>query len=301
MLDQALPSELYVLLPATDNSSENQLRQIATNSERLEALRTLTGSTYFLTTGRVIVCIEGEPAIARARADLQLFTRIYPRSTAFTFVPSKGKGNVIQTVSSLRNHLPETVYKIKVRGLVDADQGGILPDGVLSLPVCMIENLLIDPSALFRFLSSRSISDFASPSDVSADLQKISAAMRDSEISLRVQRRLKAHTARFSGKDLPTVKQNHKSEIEKVANLLPTDEALEKIIAECTSEVDQILSDNTAAEKFRGKQMLDEFFHKHLNNANISKDEFYLALADDIGKNGTVAPRLDPIFDSLVQ
>lgn len=59
ILDQAYDDELFVL--SAPSGDENQLRRIATSAERLEALKELTGSAYFLTTGRVILCVEGEP------------------------------------------------------------------------------------------------------------------------------------------------------------------------------------------------------------------------------------------------
>lgn len=111
LLDQAFDEELFALSAPSDNPTENQLRRIATNAERLETLKQLTGSAYFLTTGRVIVCIEGESeSEAPSATDLSLLEMMYSRATAFTLVPTKGKGNVINTVKSLRDFVPEDSY-----------------------------------------------------------------------------------------------------------------------------------------------------------------------------------------------
>ncbi len=82
--------------------------------------------------------------------DARLLELLYPRAAAVTLVPTTGKGNVIGTVQRLRQNLDEGTFKIRVRGLVDADQSGTAVPGVEQLPVSMIENFLLDPDALLE-------------------------------------------------------------------------------------------------------------------------------------------------------
>ena len=69
ILDDAGDEELYLLRLPQDQST-NQLRRIASAGERLAALRELTGESYFVATGRNIVCVEGEQGekVTRVRA-----------------------------------------------------------------------------------------------------------------------------------------------------------------------------------------------------------------------------------------
>lgn len=98
ILDQAMDEELYLLSPRNDETSTNQLKKVASNIERLEALKQLAGNAYLITTGRSIICIEGVKNSTSEPTDIRLLEILYPRSTAFTFVPTGGKGNVINLV-----------------------------------------------------------------------------------------------------------------------------------------------------------------------------------------------------------
>ncbi|HZS53844.1 MAG TPA: AAA family ATPase [Bryobacteraceae bacterium] len=304
ILDQAFDDELFALFAPSDNPAENQLRRIASNAERLDTLKLLTGSTYFLTTGRVVVCIEGETSTEPESAtDVGLFEMMYPRATAFTFVPTKGKGNVINTVQGLRNHVPEETFRIRVRGLVDADQSGPAVAGVETLPVCMIENLLLDPEIIFEFLTGLDNTDFANVSAVQAELNAIAASLRDKEIELRVRRRTKSWTVRIGGASLAQVKEKHAAEIEQLANILPSDEQLQAALTEISAHVDQIITEGKALDLFRGKTILKEFYQRHIVSENLSFKAVCVALAKLIGqkKADAIAARLDPVFERLAQ
>jgi ABC-type multidrug transport system ATPase subunit len=182
ILDQAYDDELYLLTQKTDAAgTDNQLRKIASSIEKLEALKQLTGNAYYITTGRSIICIEGEHASDTKVTDIRLLEILYPRSTAYTFVPSGGKGNVINTVKNLRLHLTEEKFSIAVYGLTDKDQG--LPsevEGVFCLPVCMIENLLLVPESISEYLNTNSISK--TPKEIKEILDTIATGLVEQEI-----------------------------------------------------------------------------------------------------------------------
>lgn len=300
IMDQAFDSELYVLSPPTANPEENQLRRIASNAERLEALKQLAGSAYFLTTGRVIICIEGEPGPeTNGPADLSLLEMMYPRATAFTLVPTRGKGNVITTVSRLREHVPENMFRIRVRGLVDADQSTNEIDGVQTLPVCMIENLLLDPDVLHGYLTSIGVQTLADPAAVEAELLAIVRDMRADEISLRVAHRLKGHMVRLGGSTVAEINAMHAEKVAEVQNMLPDAETLTKIVTEVTAEVDAMIADGSAIEKFRGKLILKQFYNRHIAPQNIGYKAACLELAKKIGAAGKVSALLDAVFEKL--
>lgn len=300
IMDQAFDEELFVLSPPSDNSAENQLRRIATNAERLGALKQLAGSAYFLTTGRVIVCIEGESGSETiGPTDLSLLEIMYPRATAFTLVPTRGKGNVINTVTRLRDHVPEGTFRIRVRGLVDADQSDGSVDGVETLPVCMIENLLLEPEVLYGYCVSIGVSAFANVAAVATELQNILVGMRSDEIALRVARRLKPQMVRLTGATVDDVRQAHREEVAALQKILPDDAALQAIIDEVTERIDSILANGTAVDVFRGKGALKEFYQRHISAKNIGYKQACLDIAKRVAETGKVTTRLDPIFEKL--
>ena len=300
ILDQAFDNELFALSAPSSDPTENQLKRIATNADRLETLKQLAGSTYFLTTGRIIICIEGEdPLDTDEPTDIGLLEIMYPRATAFTLVPAKGKGNVINTVVRLRDHVPEETFRIRVRGLVDRDQSLDNISGVEALPVCMIENLLLDPEAIFDYFSSIGIANFESIESVENELRSIANSMKEDEIRIRVARKIKAFMIRLSGSTVDSIKEEQAKQIAAVEKMLPDDDVLEKIISEITDNIEQILSEKNELNIFRGKNILKEIYKRHVSSRNIGYKETCINIAKNLAIKDRVTPRLDPIFDKL--
>jgi len=301
ILDQAFDTELFVLAePDPEDPVRNQLKQIATNAERLEALKQLAGSAYFLTTGRVIVCIEGErDADPETPTDARLLEILYPRAAAVTLVPTTGKGNVIVTVQRLREHLPEETFRIRVRGLIDADQAGAVA-GVEQLPVCMIENLLLDPVSLHGYLVAIGVETFPMPDDVDAELRRIAGTMREKEITLRLRRSLKPVTIRLGGATMEELKASRTAHLATVQAMLPADAVLEQRVNEVTAAVDAIITDREELDQFRGKEILKAFHVAHVAPRNIGYNPMCIDLARRVARNATVAERLDPVFERLL-
>ncbi|MBP9843114.1 MAG: ATP-binding protein [Candidatus Pacebacteria bacterium] len=301
ILDQAFDTELFVLSEPVGNPVENQLRQIATNSERLEALKQLTGSAYFFTTGRVIVCIEGErDSDPEKPTDARLLSILYPRATAVTLVPTTGKGNVITTVERLREHVPEATFRIRVRGLVDADQSTATVAGVETLPVCMIENLLLVPEGLYQYLQSVGITTFADVEAVRVELKRIAASFRDSEIGLRIQRRLKPQMIRLKGATVDEVKESYAAALTQVESSLPNDADLASLVSEVTGVVDNLIDTNAELDQFRGKKILEAFHTQHLAPIHIGYNSMCIEVAKIVATDDSVSTKLDPVFDRLL-
>ncbi|WKZ28620.1 MAG: AAA family ATPase [Patescibacteria group bacterium] len=299
ILDQTFDNELYLLSNPSADPEENQLKRIASSLERLEALKQLAGSTYFLTTGRALVCIEGETAPPDEPSDLRLLQIFYPRATAYTLVPVGGKGNVINTVTRLREHVPEDVYRIRVRGLVDADQSLGSTPGVFQLPVCMIENFLLDPEILQQYLLSIEVNTFADEAALSKELVVIATSMKNSEIARRVRQKLKTRTVRLNGATVAEVKEAHRSAVAEIQALLPNDTDLGRYVLDATEVVDGILAEGKATDRFHGKAMLKEFYQRHIASKNIGYGVACLELAKMVGAKRVAAERLDPVFEQL--
>lgn len=299
ILDQAMDDELFLLSPRSDDANENQLKKVASNIERLEVLKQLAGNTYLITTGRSIICIEGEKNTTTEPADIRLLEILYPRSTAFTFVPTGGKGNVIKLVRQLREHLPEESFRIKINGLVDKDQSENSLDGIFFLPVCMIENLLLDEEAIFEYFKSINITDFSDHKAVNEKLKEIANCFKNEEIAFRIMRKLKSHTVRVSGITKEELKKRLETEIDEVKKLLPEDEHLDTLISEINNEVEEIISNGNTLKYFRGKNILKKIYGDFVQPKNISYSRFCYELAEVVAKKVAINELLNPIFDQI--
>lgn len=299
ILDQAYDDELYLLSGPSDVATENQLKRIANSQERLEALKELTGGAYFLTTGRIIVCVEGEPEESGLATDVSLLEMLYPRATAFTLVPVGAKSTVITTVQRLRDHVPETTFRIRVRGLIDADQDPAGVPGVHQLPVSMIENFLIDPAALLTYLTTIGVATFADAAAIRVALEALALDRRDDEVSLRVGRRLKRHMVRLRGLDVAGVRASHQQSLDEVRAMLPDDAALNAIVAAATAEVNEIVAAGRSLARFRGKPIWKAFYQAHVAPKNVSYVDACLGVAKQVATRGETAKSLDPVFNAL--
>lgn len=301
ILDQAFDTELFVLSAPTADPTENQLKKISTNAERLEALKQLAGSAYFLTTGRVVVCIEGErDADPEKPTDARLLQLLYPRATAVTLVPTTGKGNVITTVQRLREHMAEETFRIRVKGLVDADQADAAVEGVEQLPVCMIENLLLDPESIYEYMQTVTPGSFADATAVRTELVGIAAEMRAKEIALRLRRRLKPKLVRLTGSTADELKASLADQVASIQAMLPDDERLTQIVVEVSAAVDAIIAGGQELDQFRGKELLNAFYQRHVAPRNIGYNPMAIDLARLVARRQQVAARLDQVFESLM-
>lgn len=302
LLDQAYDEELFLFRPPGEAPDTNQLQKIANNIERLEALKELTGTTFVVTTGRAIVCIEGEADPMHDPADIQLLGVLYPRATAYTFVPVGSKSSVIGTVVKLREFLPVEKFGIKIFGLVDKDQGtGSLPDGVFALPVSMIENLLLDSAALLKYLQSIGVQTFADSGEVELELRRLALALRNEEVGLRVAKALKPYTVRLAATDVETLRERHKAEVEKVQALVPHDDkTIVDRMDSITASVDSIIAGGTEITEFRGKPILRAFYVQHVASTNVPYTRFCYEVAQVIAAEQGTDALLNSIFDQMV-
>lgn len=121
LLDALTKDELFLLSPAY-LATDNQMNRLVDTSERLEAVRAMTGSTHLLTRCKPIVFIEGEPDDGAKATDERITRVLLPGVAHWALIPTQGKYQVIKAAKEMRAaelHLPG----MPVFGLVDDDQG----------------------------------------------------------------------------------------------------------------------------------------------------------------------------------
>ncbi|HXQ16749.1 MAG TPA: hypothetical protein VN814_19215 [Caulobacteraceae bacterium] len=196
--------------------------------------------------------------------------------------------------------MAEETFRIRVRGLVDADQADEQVDGVEHLPVCMIENLLLAPESIFEYMQGVARDTFADSDAVRDELRSIATEMRSKEITLRLRRRLKPKLVRLSGATVDEIKASLVEQVAGVQAILPSDDRLNEIVAETTAAVDAIIAADQQLDQFRGKELLNTFYQRHVAALNIGYNPMCIDLARIVAQRQQVAARLDPVFDRLI-
>lgn len=279
LLDALSDDELYLLSPAAI-SPNNQLSRLTNAHERLEVARDITGATHLLTRSKPIVFIEGEAERSGISSDTRLVTNLLDRTRSWALIPGRSKKEVISAVDRLRGaglDLPGT----PVFGIVDSDTDS-KPSSpfVVAWPVAMIENFLLEPTAIHDTLRPFGAqTSVGSTSEIEALLNRVAADLRGEEIRLRIQRQLPI--GRISARPDQLDKVGEIAE-ESSAHWL---EALGKLdvsrLGEAAeSEVDEILAGSQQLERFHGKKILRQV-HQELGvqNAGIAHAAFALMLS----------------------
>jgi ABC-type cobalamin/Fe3+-siderophores transport system ATPase subunit len=279
MLDALTEDELWLLSPAA-LVQDNQLVRLTNSHEQLEVARVLTGATHMLTRGKPIVFVEGESDVGSAVTDERILRLLLPDTKHWAIVPAREKRGVVEAASRLRAGelaLPGQ----PVFGLVDADRDNAgLPDYIISWPVAMIENLLLDPDAIYTVVAGfEAVTGLRGAQDVRRSLDVLARARRDEEVSLRVQAALPVGRIALKPEDV----NDAKGAVTAVAT-----EYLERlghlditaVAQRAEAEVDRIMRDGEMLERFHGKRMLEAFQQSHsVARAGFSKGAFATKVA----------------------
>jgi len=278
LLDALTKDELFLLSPA-DLAADNQLSRLVDSTERLEVVRSITGSTHMLTRCKPIVFIEGEPDHGAKATDERLIRLLLPETSHWALVPSKGKSQVIKSASEMRHseiHLPG----LPVFGLVDDDQGNVpLPDFVVAWPVTMVENLLLDEEALYEVLRPYvEMVGLRSSSDVRSSLLNVATRQIEEEKRLRLKEILPRETLAVDTSDLSAA-QGHIQEatarfLAKITNL-----DLRGLAETIDVEVQGIVDRGEQLERFHGKKLLRAWYDTNFSKIGIGWNPFLIELS----------------------
>ena len=294
LLDALEEDELYLVSPASLRP-DNQLSRLTTSQERLETARSLTGSTHLLTRAKPIVFIEGETERQRITSDNQLVKLLLPELRSWAVVAGRSKNDVTTAVRQLRQEGIELPGS-PVFGVVDRDTSSkTLEDHVVPWSVAMIENLLLEPEAIYDVLRPHGqVTGASSVSTVSTILGQVVEDQIENEIRIRVQRqlpigRLEARPDRADALDEIASEQTA-AWVEKLKRL-----DIPAMIAEERAKVESIRSSASELEHFHGKRVL-RALHSALGvqNAGISHRAFALAIADRVAEGNRVKKLAGP-------
>lgn len=278
LLDALTKEELFLLSPA-ELAADNQLSRLIDSSERLEAVRVITGSTHLLTRCKPIVFIEGEPDDGAKATDERITKLLLPDVAHWALIPTQGKQQVIKAAKEMRAaklHLPG----MPVFGLVDDDQGTTnTPDFVVSWSACMLENLLLDPEALSIVVAPYSEAvRLSTPAEIRRALLELADLQVEEEKRLRIKDSLPRMTLAIDVADLATAeKRIAATAAEYLAKIQAID--LSRLHAEIAATVQSIMDGGEQLERFHGKKLLRAWYDKYFNRIGIGWNPFLIELA----------------------
>lgn len=299
LMDGLEEDELYLLAPPATVGEENQLSKLTTTHERLELVRELTGSTYVVTRCRPIVFLEGEQPATKGVSDQRIIEMLIPESTGWVMVPSRGRSQAIEAAARLRDPTLTELPGLPVFALVDRDQvTSTEADHVIAWPVCMVENLLLDPVAIWSLLEpQREQIRVRSADEVAMILDRYCAERRDEEVRLRTRRRIAQPRLKLAVQrpgDADSLEKRVQAEASKYVSSMNGEIGLKAAVDAVEEEVSAILAAGEQLERFHGKELLKRFFHEHAQQEGWSYATFAYQLAQKVAGTSRLARLVGP-------
>ncbi|WIW88098.1 ATP-binding protein [Sphingobium sp. V4] len=288
MIDAAQPDELFILMAWQASWNGNQFSKLADNADRLLAIRELLGSAYTYSRGRPVLFIEGEFASdTNKHTDIGLLELMLPDFRGYAFVPSRGRTQAISGAERLRRAAAEQEHPITAYALVDADYESTDQPWVFPWPVCMVENLLLDPQSIAVVLKPYvPHGALASAEAVRQSLMLVAQGLRDEEIRRRLKTVAGTATIRpniaVAGNEISVDIGSVDFDREAQNMRIRVDAQKGAVLA----DIDQELLDGSALSRFSGKQILQGFFASHAQKFFPKMPNFTFALAQQIAVSG---------------
>lgn len=303
MVEHASNDELYLLRPSELLDHDiNQLVRIADNEERLAAIRSLFGSTSNATALRTVLVVEGRSVERSSRrpADAKIYGFLSDRFGQLTVLAGGGNSECKALVKSLNDCLPTLAGNLKAVALLDRDTLEESPthQDQFWLPVSMIENLLIDPDAIFHATETvRHKTNLRSPEDVAIAIDNVLTSLHDHEMDRRIKAGVDSRTFRLI-EPVAAARQ----QVEAFTNTMLTELTEDKFAQlrnESAQKVAALGAANRRREMYDGKRILDEFFKQHIHSTGMSKEIFVYLCAKEAAARTSVATFVESLFSAL--
>lgn len=290
LINSAKFDELYVLMAPENMQDYNQLVNIATEAERLETVRKITGETYSLTLGKPLVFIEGVPPIEARRepSDLRLIEQLCPEFSSYKFISFHDKQRILSLFKEVSAEAELTPLGLFLFAILDNDRSIEVSDReldrVFHWPVCSIENFLLDKEAIWNVISAhRERLDWSDSDDVMRALKEIALGLKDKELGLRVDKNIGHFEWDLTGCSETELENNFREGEIKYKEKFGDAEERKKAFEEAKLEIDKIVADQTMLKYFRGKEILKEFHRNYVGKLGMNYQVFAYKVAERIG------------------
>lgn len=303
MVEQAVNEELYLLRPAELSSGEeNQLVRIANDEDRLATIRSVFGSTSNITAMRTVLVVEGRAADKGSRrpADGRVYGFLSDRFGQLTVIAGGGKSECQNLLRNLNELLAPIAPNLKAAALLDRDTQQDTPakGDVIFLPVSMVENLLVDPSVIFRAIATvlHKVT-LQTEAEVSRAIDEILDQLHDHEISRRVKAAVPMRSIRIADPVIEARQQVELFASSLLGELSP--EYFDSLHRDAVQTVGALTAGQKRRELFDGKRIMDEFFKRHLRDTGMSKEIFIYTCAREASSRQSVSRFIEALFTTL--
>ena len=303
IVEHATSDELFLLRPSELlGEDQNQLVRIANDEDRLAMIRDVFGSTSHVTALRPILVVEGKRAgrTSRTASDERIYSFLNDRFSQVTLLAAGGKGECRRVVARLNELLAQWSPALRAFALLDSDvDPAVEEDGVIELPVSMIENFLVDPDCIWDAMSPvRHRVPLTSRGDVETALDEILDDMHDTETSRRVKAAVGVYYFRLSD-PIDTATEQTQEFAERLETELG-EERMQQLIEAAQREVADLAAGNQRREFFHGKSVLGRFYSLHLHASGMSKEIFLYSCARAAARRASVGAFVDTLFGALL-
>ena len=303
LVEHANSEELFLLRPTElVDGDHNQLIRIASDDEKLEAIREVFGSTSNVTAMRPLLVVEGRKSDkdSKRSSDARVYSFLSDDFNRVTIIPGGGKSECKKLTESLNELSSEFSDKLKAYALLDRDlaEGDPNEDFSIYLPVSMIENLLIDPEVIWKaFTTVAHKTELNSLDDVSKALDELIDSMEEEETARRIKDHIGAHT--FRAKDPVDSIEQQINDFSESLLAIVSDGKLQATQQQIAEVIKKLKNDNNRREYFHGKNILASFYKKHLHATGMSKEIFIYECARQASERNSVKEFVSTLFDKV--
>jgi hypothetical protein len=234
----------------------------------------------------------------KSYSDKQIYTFLDRRFLGFNVVAGGGKDQCLRTLEASRGLLAGNPFGVRVFALLDRDldEEDSPAEGAVHLPVCMVENLLLQPSILREgFGPLLHQTEYSNEEVLKEALKEAINAAETLEVQRRFRRKLRMATF---GPDRSVRDAETAREFRDRFKAMLDRQDFESLQAAATTEVAQIRSSGREIALFSGKEILSYFHGRFVSSLMISKAMFVYNCARAAGLSGVHRSFFDTFFES---
>lgn len=306
IINEAASDELFTLVTKDTAGDDNQLRRVISNQEKLDLFKCVCGDIAILTLGRPIVFIEGKTPeeLKNVPSDQRILELLWDQSRDFTFVPMGGREEVEKATIILNQIITEKLVGFPVYAIVDADLDiNTAPSSpIMKWEFCTIENALLNPISIYEVLEPYKEKTGMSTEDkVEKELIEICKDFIPDEIDRRLKTIIPSFYLYFEGKEYGELVKQRDAGIQELRKYFVNREEIIGLIERTTKEVEDMIWNKAAFQKFNGKAILGKFYQKIVSGKDIgmSFDVFCYSIAERIGKSGRTPESIKRTLSSI--
>lgn len=308
IINEAASDELFSLLTRDVAGDNNQLCRVLSSQDKLDLFKDVCGDVAILTLGRPIVFIEGKAPdkSKNTPSDQRILELLCSESKDFTFVPMGGRDEVEKATIILNQIITEKLVGLPVYAIVDADLDINVASSspIMRWEFCTIENVLLNPISIYEVLEPyKEKTGISTEGEIEKELIDICKDFAVDETDRRLRKVILSFHLHFKGSEYEELVKERDDGVTELRKLFANKGEIIERIEKTSKEVEEMISNKSALQKFSGKAILGRFYEKIVADKGIgmSFDVFCYSIAERIGKNGRTPESIKKTLNLIQQ